>query len=93
MKIFITLFLLLTCLSFSSRIDTVIINTVKSEIDTIVKTDTIRLIDTVLIKKNMDFVVENSTDSSITIKITEWKAVEPKEKKIIETKKKKSVKK
>lgn len=93
MKIFITLFLLLACLSFSSRVDTVIINTVKSEIDTIVKTDTIRLIDTVLIKKNMDFVVENSTDSSITIKITEWKVIEPEKKKTIETKKKKSVKK
>ena len=48
MKLFIALFLLLTCVLFAASKDTVIINTVRTEIDTV------KITDTVFIEKEMD---------------------------------------
>ncbi len=87
MKLFTTLFLLLTCSLFAVAKDTVVINTIKSEIDTITITDTIRFTDTVLIIKKMDFTVGAVTDSSITINMFEKKIKKVEKKKEVKKKK------
>ena len=80
MKYFIAFFLLIACNSFADK-DTVIINTIKTKIDTV----------------QMDFSIGEITDSTIVIKMTPKKIVvekaKPATKENTKIKKKKSKKK
>ena len=73
MKLFTILFLSLLYSTFAINKDTVIINTVKTEIDTIIVVDTIRIIDTGVVNKKIVFDILAVTNSSITIKMVEKK--------------------